>query len=295
MRSMAESMDSKKSFQRKGDPLDQRIRQLIEDHVLSTPLGKQMMKDSHALQADYYKDSLSHSNDPSYIHRKNQELLAAIAKATNSRIIEGERFLDEVPSGKPIFAMVNHFSVYKLTSIEQEALGIKTDELDDIPPPQMHFAAVYPVAQKLGLNLYDAHLELPEPLLTIQRAEGFIGVPRAKGQFEEIFKRTKEHIAQHPNSMTVIFPEGGTSGKANNGGPFDMLPFHKGTFIMAGQLGIPILPTAQYFNPETGFEIGVFRPFTLGPNLSAEEYSGVADKTRIEMQNWLDSQKIKTS
>ena len=284
------------NFHGRNDELNVRISGLIRDHVFSGSVGEKMMRASKDLQVQYYKDCLAHLGEPSFIHDRNQRVLKDLAKVTNSKIVEGEEWINDFPKASPALILLNHFSVYKLTGIEQAELGVHYAKIDVIPPPPIFSSSVFPVAEKLQDNLYDAHLQLPGALGQIQEEGGFISVPPgAVDQFGLVLQETKDFIASHKNSLIVSYPEGGTSGRTNNGGPFDMLDFRKGSFAIASQLDLPILPIAQYFNPDSGFEIGIFKPMVLEKNKPREYYKEVADNTRNQMQTWLDKRKSLTS
>jgi hypothetical protein len=57
-----------------------------------------------------------------------------------------------------------------------------------------------------------------------------------------------------------MYPEGGTSGKRNEGTPYDLDNFHSGTLVVAAELGLPILPVTQKLNPESGMELRISEP-----------------------------------
>lgn len=276
---------------RHDDPLEVRIRGLIRDQVYSTPLGREMFRKVDEAQLAYFRDSLAHLGDPDLIHDRTQALLKKIAEMTNAQIVYGKENLAKVPKGSPVFAEVNHFSGYKLTAIEQSDLGLNLPEIDEIFPYTLFYSSLVPVAEILGRKLYMAQLEMPEPLLTVQKTAGLLLVPLEKGSFEVVLQRSKEHVDKYPNSVTVLFPEGGTSGKRNGGGPYDLEPFHSGSFAIAGKLGITVLPITQFFNPNRGFEVAVFEPFKPDPKGGREYFDELANNTRKQMQAWLDTKK----
>lgn len=283
---------------KKDDPLEQRIRGLIRQEVYSTPRGQQMFSQVDVLQRKYFRECLLRLNDTKYIHDTTQDLLRQLSEVTNSRIVEGEDHLAGLKRGSPAFAIVNHFSAYKLITMEDKELGLDFPDDREIYPFPIFFSPVYPVAQRLGDNLYDAHLELPGSLARIQEAAGLLVVPKDNGAFGSIRDRTEELIQRRPNSLTVIFPEGGTSGKRNMGGPYDLDRFHGGSFAIAEELGIPVIPVCQYFNPDSGFEIGILPqvkfdnpPLAENKDARKEYFSSVAGNTRQQMQAWLNTRK----
>lgn len=286
---------------RRGDPLENRIRGLIRDQAYSTELGRRVFSETKKLQVAYFKDSLANISNPDVIHEKTQTLLHDLAKATNAHIVEGQDVLETLPKGKPLFTETNHYSGYKLTAIEQAELGVNYPEIDEIFPFPLFYAPMIPMADALEDYLYDAHLELPGELRRVQEGAGLLVVPEDDGSFIAIKKETGKLISRHPNSLIVIFPEGGTSGKRNNGGPFDMDKFHGGSFAIAESLGISVVPVYQYFNPKSGFEIGILDPvdFTGVPetkDLDARKtyFSELAENTRVKMQHHLNQRQAMT-
>jgi len=275
------------------DPLELRIRGLIRDHVYSKKEGREMLSKAKAQEVDYVKECLVNINDSRFIHDRTQKLLKDLSTSTNSKIVEGEENLSNVPKGRHVFVLTNHFSAYKLIAIDQQEVGTNIPEVNELYLPPMFYAGIWPVAEKLGKPLYEAHLGLPDILKTIQESAGTLIFPNGKGgQYQVVLERTKEHLDKHPDAVTVIFPEGGSTGKYNNGGPFDLDHFHGGSISMASELGVTILPVAQYFNPEKGFELRVFESFTPSPETSREKTTELADNTRQQMQAWLDTKKF---
>lgn len=282
------------------DPLEQRIKGLIRDHVYSTELGRRMFSEAKALEVSYLRDCVDHISDSRFTHDRTQQLLRDLAKTTNARIVEGEDNLEKLPKKSYVFAVVNHFSGYKLIAIDQEEAEISVPGVEEIYLPPMFYSSIFPVAERLQDNLYDGHFEWPGIIGQIMKASGLILIPTSgEGRTNIVHQRTKEHMIEHPDSLIVIFAEGGSSGKYNNGGPFDLAQFHKGSFIIAGKEDIPILPVAQFFNPSSGFELKVFEPFavdpTKDPSKDEEYFVGLAEDTRQQIQAWLDTKKVSPS
>ncbi len=284
------------------DPLEQRIRRLIQDQACSTEQGRIMFDRARELQTTYYQDCLQKLDDEQYIHERTQKLLNELADIFHPRIVDGEDYLGQLPEGKPVFVVLNHYSGHKLSTVFSKDIGVRAvdlegKEMEEIYPPPLHYAPVKPIADRLGARLYDSHIELPnENLVKIQHAAGGVVIPPKEGIFRQVVEQSQKFVENHPNDILVNFPEGESSGKRNQGGPYDMVPFHKGAFVIASQLGATILPVAMFFNPESGFELGVFKPFVPDPKTedreaSNEYFESVAESTRKTMQDWLDQRK----
>lgn len=285
------------------DPLEIRIRGIIRDLVESDPFGAGAMAIIRKLQKSYFVWSLHNLDKPEKIYHNTQVLLGAISLATHSKITEGMELLDQLPSGKPVFVVLNHFGINKLTTLQPQELGLQPDEVktingviaEEIYPFPMYYAAMHPIAEKLGVDLSEAHLKLPGQKLTaLQKAAGLIVIPEETGQFDVIKQRTFDVINARPNTAMVIFPEGKTSGKSNQGGPFDTIEhFHSGVWGIATELAkdgltVPVLTAYQYWNPESGFKVGVVNIDTPRPNTTKDEQKELARNSRQKMQQALD-------
>lgn len=286
------------------DPLEVRIRGLIREQAYSTAEGMKMWGESRQIQQHFFQDVLSHLDDPSYIHDKTQETLRKLAGTTNAEIVNGEENARQIKT--PALVVLNHYSGYKLNSLKPEDLDTDFGKMEELYPFPSFFASLVPVAQAVGegTGLYDAHLEYSTKeantsLRQVQEAAGLLVIPESNGGLSSTLASTRELLEEHPNSLLVVFPEGESSGKRNNGTPYDMMPFHSGAFVIAAELGIPILPAVQYFNPERGFEVSVLPPlkdiqtFAKDPNGRPTEeskvyYENLAELTHQKMQSELN-------
>jgi hypothetical protein len=296
--------EERKLHPSQNDPLEQRIRKLIREHVYSSNLGRESFTQVNNLQIDYFQTSLSQLDDPTKIYQSTQKLVQEIAKTTRSHIVEGEEILERVPKRKPVFVAVNHFSGYKLISIPPQKVGLTETEMaetgkgttEEIYPFPVFYAPLSPVAKQLECDLIDAHLEMPgKHLRQLQEAAGLLVVPAERGQFQLIEQRTKDLFIKRPNSLMVLFPEGETSGKRNNGGPFDTVGFHSGLWRIATDLAkedliIPIITAYQYWSPNFGFEIGIVDVTIPDPSLEKDPEQ-LALVSRGKMQAALDKRK----
>lgn len=285
------------------DPLEIRIRRIIRELVESNPFGVNAMTTARELQKAYFIKSLSNLGHPEEIYKDTQELLKTIASLTNSKIVEGMEILDKLPIEKPVFVVLNHFGINKLTTLPPKEVGLEQNEvetasgksIEEIYPFPMYYAAIQPVADRLAVDLSEAHLKLPGQKLTaLQGAAGLIVIPEETGQFDVIKQRTLHVVTAHPNVAMVIFPEGKTSGKSNQGGPFDTIKdFRSGVWAIATELAkdgliVPVLTAYQYWNQDNGFEIGVVNIDNLQPNTTHDEQKELARLSRQKMQQALD-------
>jgi hypothetical protein len=270
--------------------------------VESNPFGANAMVAARELQKAYFIKSLSNLSHPEEIYQDTQELLKRIASLTNSKIVGGIEILDQLPTGKPVFIVLNHFGINKLTTLPPKEVGLEQDEvkttsgksIEEIYPFPMYYAAIQPVAEKLGLELSEAHLKLPgQKLIALQEAAGLIVIPEERGKFDLIKQRTLDVINAHPKIAMVIFPEGETSGKRTEAGPFDTVPFHKGIWGIATELAkngliVPVLTAYQYWNSESGFEIGAVNIDMPKLDTTKDEQKTLAAESRRKMQQALN-------
>jgi len=289
------------SHPRADDPAEIRITTEIDNAVRSTELGRNMFGEVDRLQRAYFQQALV-LEDPQAVHDLTQQLLENLSLATNSHIIDGEEHLATLEKRTPVLAVVNHFSAYKLTLIPYRDLGLDPNgKSRQIEPFPIFYAPVMPVAKALGDKLYDGHMEVDNPQIKrIQEAAGTIIVPdpaklprdpetqKPVPTFPIVLERTKEHFAEHPDTLLVSFSEGETSGKRNGGGPYHLAEFKTGAFVSAAAVAAPVLPVCMYFNPNSGFEIGILEPFYPEPDKEREYYQQLAEDTRQKMQAWLD-------
>lgn len=291
------------------DPLEVRIRNVINGIVQSTNFGANSLSLVRSIQKKYLTEALNNLNQESKIYKYTQDVLDQISRATNSTLVEGKELLANITKGSPVFAAVNHFGINKLTTLTPEEIGLQEGELKtsngkpvkEIYPFTMYYAALKPIAQILDVNMSEAHLVLPgNKLSKLQEEAGLIVIPQEKGEFRLITERTNDLIKKHPNSLMVIFPEGETSGKRNQSHPYDLLPFHAGLWGIATELAknelvVPIITAYQYWNPEKGFEIGVVNVDIPNPNDSREEIKTKANVSQEKMQLALNRKLQETS
>lgn len=144
------------------------------------------------------------------------------------------------------------------------------------------------ISRALNMEIHESAIELPRVLSKIQKSCGVVMVS-ADGQnrTQKLIDDVNRLMIDH-KSAVVMYPEGGTSGKRNEGGPYDLDIFHKGAFVVAKNLNIPILPVTQFFNSKSGFEIDVLEPIQA----DAITYNGINQiimNTQDMMQQTLNS------
>lgn len=275
---------------RKEDPREVVITDKIRAYVSETEWSRSAFARTNTLLLSYMKDAIAHASDHQRVHDATQEVLREAAKLLNTKIVEGEELLATIPKGSPVLVATNHFGGYKLWGIDpKKDLGVDIEGYNYMAPFPGYFAPLKPVADAIGDTLYYSSNEFPGVLGTIHENAGFIHLPPVMegGRTEYLAEQTREKITQHPHSAFVIFPEGTTSGKPSGGGPFDLNQFKTGAYVIAAQLGIRIVPVAQFFDPEHGFQLKVFEPF-VPTTTDRAGYEAYAKRDQDSMQQWFD-------
>ncbi|MEK7573138.1 MAG: hypothetical protein AAB531_01810 [Patescibacteria group bacterium] len=285
------------------DASEQQIVASIRNEFLASDWGRQAYERIGNLEIDHLRDSLSHLGDKEHIYASTQKVLKDISEAGQSHIVSGKANLQVLEKGKPVLLLTNHLGSYKLVSLlpdQQKEAGLGDPMVRVYYPFPGYFAAMHPVAEELGNDLFEASFEYPGQVGEIYRASDSIEVPpplqaengtQSKSRTEILTDATRVLIEKHPNAVITSFPEGGTSGKRNGRGPYGLEPYRTGSFVIASKLGIPILPVAQYFNPKSGFELAVFEPVRLSPDATPEQYTQAAQAMQVKTQDWLNSRK----
>lgn len=270
------------------DPKEIAIRDKIRAWVLQ---GKwpEIFDTIRQHQIDHLKEAAAHIQDDAFVHDVTQTVLKDIAELVQSKIVEGGELLERIPKGSPAIIVTNHFGAYKLLGISpKNDVGIDIPGYEAMYPYPMYFAAMSPVAEKIGDGLYYASNDFPGVFGDIHRKAGFIHVPAlAESKTTALIEQTREAITKLSNSAIVSFPEGTTSGKPSGRGPWNLEPFKTGAYVIAAELGMYIVPVAQYFDPQEGYKLKVLEPF-IPEKGNKEGYQQYADKNKREMQSWLD-------
>jgi hypothetical protein len=276
------------------DPKDIRIRQLIEERFLQEDWARAAFDSIRQEQIEYLRNVTARVDEPEYVDGVTQDTLKRISTELHSTVEEGSEHLAGLPKGKPVLIMTNHLGTYKLTGINpQRELGEGVDIYDGYDfmyPYPLYFAALNPVAEALGDKLSYSSDDFPGVYGKVHTEAGFVHVPPASivtsGRTEALIKQTGGIIKNQPNTALVNFPEGGTSGKYNEAGPYDLLDFKTGGYVVAAELGMTVLPVAQFFDPHEGMRLKVFPPMNVATT-TREQYHDLASQTQAEMQGWL--------
>ncbi|MDP3918096.1 MAG: 1-acyl-sn-glycerol-3-phosphate acyltransferase [Candidatus Woesebacteria bacterium] len=256
------------------DPQEIAIKTKLEKEILKTPLAIRIIKNTKELQAKFFKKAFSEDENSTHINQLYQKLLKDLATETNVEISSGLENLQEIITTKNVIIITNHLGIIKLTKI------------NNIEPFPLRHASILPISQRLNMSLHESAIELPGKLSSIQRSCGVIVVNAGgRNRTQQLIDDTRK-IIDKEQSAIVMYPEGGTSGKRNNAGPYDLDVFHTGAFVVAKNLNINILPICQYFSPDTGFKLHILKP--LQPqDINTQDLRSLANNLRLKMQTKL--------
>lgn len=264
------------------DPQELRIRSELEE-LVSTPWAKEFVEKMKKEQEDFFDFSFSNLQNPQEIFRKHRELLAKLNGISNARIVEGQEHLDKLRGEKGVIVVSNHFGIAKLTRIDNSE-GRYSIPIEVFEPFPSRYASLFLVSEKLGGNLYETAIELPGALNEIQKACGTLTIPPVgEKRSKTLLKKVEKLVGKDSGAVMVMYPEGGTTGKRNNGGPYDLDEFHSGAFVISAKTKTPILPVCQIFNPEKGFEVKILEPIFLKEE-DLGKISDIVETTRVSMQ-----------
>jgi len=244
------------------------------------------------LQLHYLHEAISRIDEPKAVYELTQRTLGEIARLFRAEVVEGVNLLEAIPKGQPALVMTNHLGTYKLLGIEPKAeLGVDIAGYDFMYPSPAYFASLKPVADAIGNDLLYVSDDFPGVFGSIHREAGFIHVPpktlQSEGRTGVLLEQTATAFKTRPNSAIVNYPEGGTSGKYNELGPYDLDPFKTGGYVIASQLETRVIPVAQYFDPKHGLRLKIFPPY-VPASTDKEANRDRAELDRRGMQEWLD-------
>ena len=268
-------------------PQDVHIRKEL-GKILSTEWSQQAMSSLRGELSGFFLYALDHQGEPDLVHSRYEGLLPKLAEISKASISEGEDHLKEMSGEDGIIVVTNHLGLGILTIIDnsQNQFPIPLKEFAGSP---VRLAALQLISKELKAPLYEAAVELPEPLLSIQNATNTVTVSvEGQGRTQKLTSDVEGLIDKQPGAVVIMYPEGGTSGKRNMGTPYDLDEFHSGAFVVAARLKLPVLPVCQYLDPNEGLKLYILPP--LYPTTSdLESIDRITQDTKSLMQQKLDS------
>lgn len=266
------------------DPAEIRIRRVLEN-TLQTEWSKSVIEQCREEQIKFFREALGSLHNHNKILIKYRGLLKKIAELCKTKIGDGEQNIDAVASSKGIIIVTNHLGTAKLSRIQNFNREFKVD-LDEFEPFPIRHAPFVKIADKYGFVLHETAIQMPKPLDRIQEACQVLTIPAEGSNRTQLLIDRVEHYLTKEKCAFVMYPEGGTSGKRNNAGPYDLDHFHSGAFVVAAYARLPILPVCQYFDPRYGFKLFILPAITITPK-DLSEKDKLLETVRSNMQNRL--------
>lgn len=271
---------------RADDPLELVIRARLEN-LVSSPWAKEAIEKMRLTQSDFLSFAFDNLKEPEKILQRHGQVLPQLAQICRTKIVSGEDSLKGILPGKVIL-VTNHLGMSKLTRIDNRDRHLPVG-LDEIEPFLIRYAPLTLIADSLGAELHEASIELPGSLIRIQESCGVLTIPvSGSGRAEQLIDKIQGTLAKDQRQTFVMYPEGGTSGKRNGGGPYDLDEFHRGSFVVAARTRLPVMPVCQFFDSERGMELQIMSPFYV-PESDLDSVNNVARNVRGEMQKVLTS------
>lgn len=268
------------------DPFEIEIRKKLEAYY-SSETSRSVISTLRDEQRKFFSFAFDNIESPDKVRKKYKDLLGKLTLIGNAKILSGVDRLQGL-EGKHYIIITNHLGIAKLTRISNHDRVFPVD-LDEFEAFPSRHASLMPIADKLDANLYETATELPGKLLDIQKACEVLTIPPSgSGRTEILIKEVSSIRQRGSKSLIVMYPEGGTSGKKNQAGPYDLDGFHRGSFVVAMKAGVDILPVCQYFNPKGSFDLHIL---DLIPHqeIGLENLPNVMDRAKASMQEKLES------
>lgn len=277
--------------QKDDSEMDAVIRKKLTKSI-STEYSINIIKNIKEELEKFLHCSLLNLHDSQKIDTLHKDLLTKITNISNTKIVDGIDNLHKVSNTNPYIIISNHFGIVPLTLIDNSNNKFPWP-LKKIGVFPVRMVALNILSEKTNIELIEVATELPEPIATIQRSTPSILIPRnVENRTTILYNKLHEIIVNKKNVGVVMYPEGGMSGKLNKKEPYDLDKFHTGSFVLAKQLGLKILPVCQYFNPSHGFELSILEPLDM-KNKGWEKLSSITLQTKFRMQNTLNSMQKK--
>jgi hypothetical protein len=267
-----------------GTDQDQRIRLLLHDTLASTPWATDMFAQASAYQKDFFSyvahpDTTSEAANQAY-----EELLGSLADMTNAQVKYGHENVERLRDSSAVIVASNHLGIGQVGGVDNRnrTFDFPGDEIEAFP---LGMLPGYIISRILtGRVQMDIRKEEIGDLGIIRRKLlGIFVSDSPKGGGTDALIRDINGTCALEQQTFLLFPEGRTSGWANNGGPYDLDAFKAGTFVIGCKTGIPILPVCQYFDPHRGLDLLVLPPMRLGEE-DLEHVHSIKDATRQVMQ-----------
>ncbi|MEK7153702.1 MAG: hypothetical protein AAB834_07145 [Patescibacteria group bacterium] len=263
---------------------DQRIRSLLHNTLASTPWATDMFARASAHQKDFFSYVAHPDTTAEAANQAYGDLLGSLVDMTNVQIKYGHENVGHLKDSPAIIVASNHLGIGQVGGVDNRnrTFDFPGDEIEAFP---LGMLPGYVISRLLtGKIQMDIRKEEIGDLGMIRRKllGIFVSDSPQGGGIDALVRDINRTCALEQQTF-LLFPEGRTSGWANDGGPYDLDVFKAGTFVIGCKTGIPILPVCQYFDPHRGLDLLVLPPLQLGEE-DLENVHFIKDATRHVMQ-----------
>jgi hypothetical protein len=266
------------------DP-DQRIRLLLQDTLASTPWATDMFAQASAYQKDFFSYVAHPDTTAEAASQAYGELLGGLADMTNVQIKYGHENVECLRDSSAVIVASNHLGIGQVGSVNNRdrTFDFPGEEIEAFPLGMLPGYVISRIlAEKIQMDIRKE--EIGDLGMIRRKLPGiFVSDSPQGGGTDILVSDINRACALERQTTFQLFPEGRTSGWANNGGPNDLDAFKAGTFVIGCKTGIPILPVCQYFDPHRGLDLLALPPMRLGEE-DLENVHFIKDATRHVMQ-----------
>jgi hypothetical protein len=264
---------------------------------LSQTVGRRAIARLRDLLVEYSNQALCSELSETDLSRLQRDLDLDLVSTLGTRFFV-ERGIVELP-GEACIVVTNHLGLGKAVKFDRAALACRAtvEPFEDShvfpndEPFMLRSAAVRVALEKaLGERpVFAVQIQYPALGMRIQRGYGSILLgSNGRGSVSALAQVARTLLETVPQLIISITPEGGTSGKRTP--PWDphlLEPFHTGAFVVADQLGLPIVPVVQVVGAEVGHRVVVMAPFRCVDQLA--DHHSAATWLRRRMQSEIDA------
>lgn len=241
-----------------------RIRDALHANLASTPWAREMFACASETQKDFFRYAADPQTDSIQANSAYEALLHQLSAMMNVQVRQGQEHISALQDTPSIIVASNHLGIGGVGAVDNYdgSFDFPKVEIEAFPLGMM---PGFSVAQLHQAQQVDIRKEEKGDIGAIHRKLNGICIsgPQGQGSLTSLIDEINGVRKANKRNVFLLFPEGRTSGWANNGGPYDLDAFRAGTFVISCKTGMPILPVCQYFDPKRGLDLLVLPPVQL--------------------------------